>query len=493
MEFILKRGKSAWKMIVSAMAGGRMTHRKRWFFGSASLLMAFSFTSTVWGCISLSTESFSSVSAQGLTLNWGSACSTAALTYSQIDDDPGFLSPFAQATLSPPAIFGSPPLIPNTLYYAQVATNSFMLGSVALGSTRTLANLPTAFLPTALSSHQIKADWGANGNPAGTLFESQISSDGFVSVLIATVTPSTSHTWEGLTPSTLYNLQVRAMNDDGLWTGFVALGSATTEMAPFTTGGSSTTIQSPDGDVTVTVASGTFTEDYRLFLSTDPVSSPVGPPETPARISEAESKLANNGEASRTPLPTLIEIRAENTLGAPLNSQGVNPVAVTFAYPSTDGDIVNIGGEVVVRAKTLAIYRLNDENSLWVRLPTSQVDTGARTVTATAPGLGVFSLVGQQDTSLETAYAYPVPFLEKRGDTTITFSDLAQRATLRIFSASGRWVQTLEETDGDGMLVWDVRDADGDSLPSGVYFYLLESSADKKRGKLVIVRGSHAH
>lgn len=455
--------------------------------------MAFSFTSTVWGCVSLSTESFSSVSAQGLTLNWSSSCSTAALTYSQIDDDPGFLSPIAQATLGPPAIFGSPPLIPNTNYYAQVATNSFMLGSVALGSTRTLANLPTAVPPTVLSSQQIKADWGANGNPAGTLFESQISSNGFVSVLIATVTPSTSHTWEGLAPNTLYNLQVRAMNDDGLWTGFVALGSATTEMAPFTTGGSSSTIQSPDGDVTVTVASGTFTEDYLLFLTTDPVLSPVGPPETPARIIEAGEKLTANGEAIRIPLPqNLTEIRAENTLGAPLTSQGVNPVAITFAYPSTDGEIVNTGGEVVVRTKTLAIYRLNEEKNLWVRLPSSQVDAGARTVTATAPGLGVFSLVGQQDTSLETAYAYPVPFLEKRGDTTITFSDLAQRATLRIFSASGRWVQTLEETDGDGMLVWDVRDADGDPLPSGAYFFLLESSSDKKRGKLVIVRGSHA-
>jgi hypothetical protein len=476
-----------------------MRHKNGWYYSILIVGFAGFWSIPVNACLSISTDSFSSVYAQGLTLHWDSVCSTASLTYSQIDDDPAFLSPLDQATIGPPAIFGVPPLIPNTLYYAQVATNSFMLRSVALGSTTTLAEPPgvpgTPFVNVTESGFRVVWTSGTTQwNPPDTTYEVQIATEPtFGGSLITRSTTALQSDVVGLLEGTTYFAHVRAINRDLIATAYVLLGSTTTGVTPFTAGGSSTTIQSPDGAVTVTVASGTFDEDYRLFLTTDPVTSPVGPPETPARISEAEEKLAGNGEASRIPLPqNLTEIRAENTLGAPLNSQGVNPVTVTFVYPSIDGDVVNTGGMSVVRAKTLSIYRLNEEKSLWVRLPTSQVNTGARTVTATAPGLGVFSLEGQLDTSLETAYAYPVPFLEKRGDTSITFSDLAQRATIRIFTVSGNWVQTLEETDGDGALVWDVRDADGDPLPSGVYFYLLESSDDKKRGKLIIVRGSHA-
>ncbi|MBK8575924.1 MAG: T9SS type A sorting domain-containing protein [Elusimicrobia bacterium] len=161
---------------------------------------------------------------------------------------------------------------------------------------------------------------------------------------------------------------------------------------------------------------------------------------------------------------------------------------MTFVYPALDHETVDMGAGPLVRARTLAVYRLNETKNLWVRLPSSQVDTTAHTVTASAFGVGVFSLVGQQDTSLETTFAYPVPFRAKRGDTTVTFGDLSQRATIRIFNASGALVQTLEEEDGDGELEWDVKDSEGDPLPSGVYFYLIESSADKKRGKLVIIR-----
>lgn len=544
-------------------------------------------TSPVLGCVAPSSTTFSAVSATGMTVDWFSFCSTATVQYSQVDDDPAFLSPFTLNSFGPPGVFGSTvPLIPNTVYYAQVSTSPSMVGSVSLGSTRTLANLPVALLPSVISSTQLQCDWLANGNPGGTLYQSEISSDSFASVLSASSTVGTTMLWNSLQPNTLYSFHVRvgsggsftalgstptfaevpgvpsipfsnisiqgfrvgwtsgtvqwnppdtsyqaevstsaifsggvttlsttnlyvdfsglsegttyyahvrAVNRAGILTAFADLGSTRTAVTPFNTGGSSATIQSPDGAVVVTVASGTFAEDYRLSLSTDPIGFPLGPPDLPAKINLAEDKLVEGGEVSQTPIPNVIsEIRAEDVHGNMIDSQAPHSLTVTFVYPSSDGETVTLGGGPIVRAHTLAIYRLNEEKSLWVRVPTSQVDSSARKVSAAVPGLGVFSLVGQTDTSLETAYAYPVPFLEKRGDKTITFSDLAQKATVRIFSASGRWVQTLEETDGDGELVWDVRDVDGDPLPSGVYFYLLESSADKKRGKLVIVRGSHA-
>jgi hypothetical protein len=241
--------------------------------------------------------------------------------------------------------------------------------------------------------------------------------------------------------------------------------------------------------VTVIVASGTFSEDYRLYLSTDPVRFPLESPQTPSQIMAAAEKLDGNETVPRTPIPNaLAEIRAKDNLGSPLTAPPSNSVDVSFTYPSSDGETVDGGTALPIRVRTLAVYRLNEEKSLWVRLPSSQVDTTLRTVSASSLGLGVFTLVGQLDTSLETSFAYPVPFRAKRGDSTITFGDLSQLATIRIFSASGRWVKTLEETDGDGELVWDVKDDDGDPLPSGVYFFLIESSADKKRGKLVVIR-----
>lgn len=460
------------------------------FFAVTSFVLTFPAIPTV-GCVGPSSTPFSAVSATEMTVDWVSSCSTATVEYSQIDDDPAFLSPFTLGTTGPPGVFGSTsPLVPNTLYYAQVSTSSSMAGSVFLGSTYTLANLPVAIPPSVISSTQLQSDWQANSNPAGTLYEVEISSDSFLSVLSASSTVGTAMLWNGLEPNTLYSFQVRAINYSGILTGFTDLGSTMTALIPYNTGGSSATIESPDGAVRVTIASGTFSEDFRLFLSTNPILSPLGAPEIPAQINEAKVKMESGGEVARTPVPNVIsEIRAKDTLGNPLETEGSPPLSVTFVYPSLDGETVTLTGGPIVRAQTLAIYRLSEDKSLWVRLPSSRVDTSARTVTALAPGLGVFSLVGQTDTSLETAYAYPVPFLAKRGDTTITFSDLAQRATVRIYSVVGRIVQTLQETDGDGELVWDVRDSEGDALPSGVYFYLLESSADKKSGKLVIVRG----
>jgi hypothetical protein len=539
------------------------------------------------GCVFFSSNTFSSVSEFGFTLQWGTSCSTDTLQYTQVDEDPTFLSPLTQSTLGPPAVFGSTtPLSPNTLYYAQVSTNASMAGSVALGSTHTLAALPVSLPINVLSSSQLQPQWDANGNPIGTLFEIATSTDGFLSVFTTSTTINTNLTVNGLDPNTAYSFRLRAKNNDGLWTStvslgalataaelpgtagttysnqtnqgfrlhwtsgtvwwnpsdtfyeahvssdsgfggalvttstlallsdfdsllegttyysrvrainrdglptsFVNFGSTVTLGPPFYTAESSGTIQSSDGAVVLTVSTGTFAEDYRLVLSTQPQLAPIASPEIPGKIQTAEAKLNNTPTVPRIPLPGIVsEIRAVNTGGAFLSPEGSSQPEVQFIYPSTDGEYVDMGSESKVRALTLAVYRLNEEKNLWVRLPSSRVDPAARTVRVSVSEMGVFSLVGQMDTNLDATYAYPVPFRAKRGDSTITFADLAQRATLRVFSLSGRLIKSLEETDGDGELVWDVRDEEGDPLSSGVYFYLIESSTDKKRGKLVIIR-----
>jgi hypothetical protein len=446
----------------------------------------------------LATESFSQMTSNSFTVHWSSGTGPwnppGTLYDVDVSSDAGFIFSVHLSTVGIEMPFSN--LTANTVFYSRarsVNQSGTATPFVDVGSTRTLAALPSALAPLVLSSDTISAQWGANGNPAGTIFENQISTNGFVSVMNTTSTTLSSKTWTGLLPDTLYSFQVRAFNGDTVATAFVDLGSTRTAPNPFIPAGSSTTVQSPDGAVIVHVPPDTFTEDFRLVLSTDPLQAPIAHPDIPTQIGDASIKLENNGEVLRTRVPDLVtEVRAENTTGTLLDSVPNASVTVTLTYESSNGETVDVGGGRSLRTPTLAIYRLNETKNLWVRLPTSQVDVTARTVSASAASLGVFTLAGQTDTSLETAYAYPVPFRPKRGDTTITFGDLAEQATIRIFSSSGRWIQTLEEKDGDGELVWDVKDAEGDRLSSGVYYFLMESSADKKRGKLVVVGSSDA-
>ncbi len=64
-------------------------------------------------------------------------------------------------------------------------------------------------------------------------------------------------------------------------------------------------------------------------------------------------------------------------------------------------------------------------------------------------------------------------------------------AELAIFDVTGRRVRTLHHgflPEGRSELCWDGRDAGGDAVPSGVYFYRLMSGRQEARGKLTILR-----
>ncbi|OVE77936.1 hypothetical protein BVX98_01675 [bacterium F11] len=104
----------------------------------------------------------------------------------------------------------------NTTYYYRVqALNHALVGSgyETILTTITLANIPNTFTSPTQSSTTINLSWNAGGNPAGTLFDLERSTDGISnwSVIHAKIT-NTSASDSGLDVNTTYYYRVRAFN-----------------------------------------------------------------------------------------------------------------------------------------------------------------------------------------------------------------------------------------------------------------------------------------
>ena len=123
-------------------------------------------------------------------------------------------------------------LVPNTTYFLFVnACASGVCSSyTALGSTITLANAPA--LPGTFSNVSpigLTVNFGANGNPAGTSYTVQISTNPtFSPILNSSITVLTLASFTGLVPNTTYYLQARATNFAGTPSAFTNLGSTVT-------------------------------------------------------------------------------------------------------------------------------------------------------------------------------------------------------------------------------------------------------------------------
>ncbi len=70
----------------------------------------------------------------------------------------------------------------------------------------------------------------------------------------------------------------------------------------------------------------------------------------------------------------------------------------------------------------------------------------------------------------------------------MTIAGLTRTATVRILDASGRLLRTLQETDGNGGVQWDLKDENGNPVPSGIYIFYVVDEGEKGTGKLAIVR-----
>ncbi|MDX1907300.1 MAG: S8 family serine peptidase [Bacteroidia bacterium] len=79
---------------------------------------------------------------------------------------------------------------------------------------------------------------------------------------------------------------------------------------------------------------------------------------------------------------------------------------------------------------------------------------------------------------LSEVFAYPNPVRNHQQFEGMRFANLTQQAQIRVISLSGRLVQELEETDGDGGLTWDLRDKGRQRIPPGIYIYEVTTQQD---------------
>jgi hypothetical protein len=78
---------------------------------------------------------------------------------------------------------------------------------------------------------------------------------------------------------------------------------------------------------------------------------------------------------------------------------------------------------------------------------------------------------------LSGVYAYPQPFSIAR-DQAVTFAKLVANAQVEIYSQTGRFINRVKATEGNGGATWNGADELGRSVASGIYLYRISVTAE---------------
>ncbi len=235
--------------------------------------------------------------------------------------------------------------------------------------------------------------------------------------------------------------------------------------------------------------------DYSVALvSRNPLQQPLSI--DPALIREANQKASQTWGRYGTP----IAVREINLVDLQGRRWGALAKSVAFSMRMEEGALPP---ESLARKKALAIWALDEEHRLWVKLPESQLESDQRTLTAPVARFSVFAFMAAPLGNASDVTVFPNPWrphgpaagnaagqtgTEEGG---ITFNQLPSECTIRIFTLNGELVRELRHSDLSGRLgqtVWDGKTQRSDKVASGVYLWRVESEQDGKSGKLMVIR-----
>jgi hypothetical protein len=94
----------------------------------------------------------------------------------------------------------------------------------------------------------------------------------------------------------------------------------------------------------------------------------------------------------------------------------------------------------------------------------------------------------QANTSLSAVRVYPSPWRSDRGyPHHVTFDQLPDNATVKVFTVSGHWVKSL--TTNGNAATWDLTTDTGASAASGIYVYTIRTpDGTSAHGKFAIIQ-----
>ena len=98
------------------------------------------------------------------------------------------------------------------------------------------------------------------------------------------------------------------------------------------------------------------------------------------------------------------------------------------------------------------------------------------------------TFIQMESRGLGDVIVYPNP-LDLSKSAGVTFAHLPAHTSVLIINLAGELVRSLEETDGDGGVLWDGLNESGQRAGSGIYVYQLASGDDIRTGKFAIVGG----
>lgn len=239
---------------------------------------------------------------------------------------------------------------------------------------------------------------------------------------------------------------------------------------------STLTLPSPNNGVTLYVPADAFGAPAVIYVSHDPLNHPIT-----VGAATLMSGLSNEPTAQMLIPGSLVEI-VPTIDGVPYSAPLASSASITMDYADADNNGLVDGMSPSISASTLRMYTLDTTVGRWTALPSS-VDTSGHKVTGLTPHFSIFALFGATTigSSISAARVYPNPW--KRGSDgrydapALTFDDLPEAGTIRIFGLSGQKLVDLAFSGPDaGKLEWDGNNYAGRPAASGVYFALIKSA-----------------
>ncbi len=175
-------------------------------------------------------------------------------------------------------------------------------------------------------------------------------------------------------------------------------------------------------------------------------------------------------------------------------------ITLIFPYPDEDKDGIVDGTEIP--AETLKPYWFDEEKEIWIPVEETQVHSVHSfchsekslypSVKVKVNHFTIFSLMGsspQED--LKNIIVYPNPYKPNSGlgHTHIYFDGLTEKASVKIYTITGRLINEITEHNTPGKIEWEVLNNDNNKVVSGVYLYVVTDEKNKPAtGKFAIIR-----